>query len=413
MRVLFTTCPDRSIFQSMVPLAWALRTAGHEVRVASQPRLTGTITRSGLTAVAVGRDHRHTRLAGLEPEPGARAGLFRPYDVVDHPERVSWEYLTSGYDHHVTWWHKIDSQPMIPDLVAFARHWRPDLVVWEPSVYAGPIAAAAVGARHARLLWSVDVFGVARDHYLRLRDRQPPGDRADVFAQWLDAYARKYGGGFDESMITGQVTVDQLPDSLSVRADLDYLPMRYVPYGGPAVVPRWLWPPATRPRVAITFGITATEAFDGYVVGVQDILDSLADLDIDVVATVAESEQRKLTHVPANATVVPYVPLQALVPSCDAVVHHAGIGTLATTSLQGVPQLSLPLHFDEPALARGLAEQGAGLTVDPAEAKGENVRQSVLRLLHEPSFRHSAHRLRDEMLAMPGPSQVAARLAEY
>jgi UDP:flavonoid glycosyltransferase YjiC (YdhE family) len=189
--------------------------------------------------------------------------------------------------------------------------------------------------------------------------------------------------------------------------------MRYVPYGGPAVVPRWLWPRTDRPRVAITFGITATEAFDGYVVGVQDILDSLADLDVDVVATVAASEQDKLTHVPANATVVPYVPLQALVPSCSAVVHHAGIGTLATTSLQGVPQLALPLHFDEPALARRLAGQGAGLTIDPGEAKGENVRQGVRRLLTEPSFRHSAHRLRDEMLAMPGPSQVAARLAEY
>ncbi|CAM3523725.1 activator-dependent family glycosyltransferase [Kibdelosporangium persicum] len=415
MRVLFTTCPDRSIFQSMVPLAWALRTAGHEVRVASQPRMADTIARSGLTAVPVGRDHNHKRLAGMEPQPGtaARTGLFRPYDVVDHPGRISWEYLKSGYDYHVTWWHKIDSQPMIPDLVSFARHWRPDLVIWEPSVYAGPIAAKAVGARHARLLWSVDVFGVTRSHYLSLKEHQPPDDRGDALAEWLDAHARKYGAAFDEDMITGQATIDQLPDSLRVAADLDYVPMRYVPYGGPATVPRWLWPAAERPRIAITFGITATEAFDGYVVSVPDILDSLADLDIDVVATVAESEQRKLSHVAANTTVVPYVPLQALVPSCSAVVHHAGIGTLATTSLQGVPQLALPLHFDEPALARKLAEQGAGLAMDPSEAKGDTVRQGVLRLLHEPAFRDSARRLRDEMLAMPDPSQVAARLAEY
>ncbi|ONI75990.1 glycosyl transferase [Actinosynnema sp. ALI-1.44] len=415
MRVLFTTCPDRSIFQSMVPLAWALRTAGHEVRVASQPRLADTIARSGLTAVPVGRDHHHRRLAGLEPEPGAaaRTGLFKPYDVVDDPAKVSWEYLKAGYDYHVPWWHKIDSQPMIVDLVAFARHWRPDLVVWEPSVYAGPIAARAVGARHVRLLWSMDVFGVTREHYVRLKQVQPPDERGDAFAEWLDAHAREHGGSFDEDMVTGQMTIDQLPESLRVKADLRYLPMRYVPYGGQATVPRWLWPDAARPRIAITFGITATEAFDGYVVGIQDILDSLADLDVDVVATVAESEQRKLSHVPANATVVPYVPLQALVPSCSAVVHHAGIGTLATTSLQGVPQLALPLHFDEPALARKLAVQGAGLAIDPSAAKGHTVRQAVLRLLHEPSFRHSAGRLRDEMLAMPDPSQVAARLAEY
>jgi glycosyltransferase (activator-dependent family) len=415
MRVLFVTCPDRSIFHALVPLAWALRTAGHEVRVASQPRLADAITQAGLTAVPVGRDHDHKRLAGLEPEPGtaARTGLFKPYDVVDDPSKVSWEYLRSGYDYHVPWWHKIDSLPMIPDLVSFAQFWRPDLVIWEPSVYAGPIAAKAVGAAHARLLWSMDVFGVTREHYLRLKQQQPPDNRGDALAEWLDAHVRRYGAEFSEDMITGQFTIDQLPDSLRVGADLSYVPMRYVPYGGPATVPRWLWPQAERPRIAMTFGTTATEAFDGYVVGVQDILDSLADLDVEVVATVAESEQRKLSHVPANATVVPYVPLQALVPSCSAVVHHAGIGTLATTSLQGVPQLALPLHFDEPALARKLAEQGAGLTIDPSAAKGENVRQSVLRLLTESSFTESAQRLRDEMLAMPGPSEVAGRLAKY
>jgi UDP:flavonoid glycosyltransferase YjiC (YdhE family) len=81
--------------------------------------------------------------------------------------------------------------------------------------------------------------------------------------------------------------------------------------------------------------------------------------------------------------------------------------------MYGVPQLALPLHFDEPALARALAAQGAGLTIDPAVAKGENVRQAVLRLLHEPSFTASARRLRDEMVAMPGPSDVAAQIAEY
>src|SRR5262245_56951211 len=40
----------------MVPVAWALRTAGHEVRMASQPALLPTMCASGLQATAVGRD---------------------------------------------------------------------------------------------------------------------------------------------------------------------------------------------------------------------------------------------------------------------------------------------------------------------------------------------------------------------
>src|ERR1017187_1851466 len=39
----------------MVPVAWALRAAGHEVRVASQPDLTEVITGAGRPGVPVGQ----------------------------------------------------------------------------------------------------------------------------------------------------------------------------------------------------------------------------------------------------------------------------------------------------------------------------------------------------------------------
>jgi len=54
MKVLFTTWAWPSHFFPLVPLAWALRAAGHEVRVASGPELAGTIRASGLPAVSVG-----------------------------------------------------------------------------------------------------------------------------------------------------------------------------------------------------------------------------------------------------------------------------------------------------------------------------------------------------------------------
>ena len=51
--------------------------------------------------------------------------------------------------------------------------------------------------------------------------------------------------------------------AVSAEADLDYVRMRYVPYGGPAVVPKWLWAKPERPRVALTMGLTATEVYVG------------------------------------------------------------------------------------------------------------------------------------------------------
>src|SRR2546423_897400 len=54
MRVLFLTVPNKSHIYISTPLAWALRNAGHEVYVASQPELADVITPTGLIGVGVG-----------------------------------------------------------------------------------------------------------------------------------------------------------------------------------------------------------------------------------------------------------------------------------------------------------------------------------------------------------------------
>ena len=96
MRVLFTVNPEKAHYFAMVPLAWALRTAGHEVRVASQPRFADEITQSGLTAVPVGRDTnlwelipRHDDYRDWTWEPTYGLDDHVPYDVVEYPERAT------------------------------------------------------------------------------------------------------------------------------------------------------------------------------------------------------------------------------------------------------------------------------------------------------------------------------------
>lgn len=412
MRVLFTANPEKSPFQYLVPMAWALRTAGHEVRFASQPQFAATITQAGLTAVPVGRDQESWRMSDEMAEANAtlRAGVPAPYDVVEHPEKITWDYLKPGFDRAVTWWHKMDNFPMVADLVAFAEHWRPDLVIWDPLNFAGSIAAKAVGAASARLTWGLDVFAVGRDHYLRVMNEQPPSDRADALANWLGANATRYGKEFSEDMVTGQFTIDQFPKSLQIEADLHYVRTRYVPYGGPAIVPDWLWAPPLRPRVAVTMGVTSTDLFGGYQMGMQELLDALGDLDLEIVATIADKERDKLDRVPANTRIVSYVPMHALLPTCSAIIHHAGAATMGTAALYSLPQLAVPYHFDQPLLGDLLTAQGAGLSVHANVATGQAVRDSLVRLLAEPSFREGAVRLRDEVYSSPSPNELVPHL---
>ncbi|QFU89740.1 activator-dependent family glycosyltransferase [Amycolatopsis sp. YIM 10] len=420
MRILFATYPEKTHFLAMVPLAWALRAAGHEVRVASQPRLVDTITRAGLTAVPVGTDHGMDAVTKrfLAPEFAARHpalyakvrwGRLPPFDLPEDPARLTWEALRDGQKEAVPGY-RMANEPMVADLVAFARAWRPDLVFWEPVTYAAAIAARACGAAHARVLWSLDFFGRMRRHFLRLRRTRPEHDREDALGTWLAGLAGRYGVEFTEELLTGQFTVEQFPASLRMEVGLHSVPMRYVPYPGPAVIPGWLRHPPARPRVALTLGLSSAERFGGYSVSVRELLDGLAELDVEVVATVAESEQHKLTAVPPNARIVPFVPLPALLPTCSLVIHHAGFGTLCTTMLNAVPQLAIPEQEDALVSTLRVERRGAAVVRHVTELTGDFVREQARRLLAEPSFGAAAARLADEMLAMPTPAETVPEL---
>ncbi|MEV4319790.1 nucleotide disphospho-sugar-binding domain-containing protein [Actinocrispum sp. NPDC049592] len=411
MRVLFATLNDGSFLHPMISLAWALRTAGHEVCVANQAFATPHVVGAGLTSVPVGRQTTSDRLLTafrVTPEmlEDARPGLHPPYDVAGDPSLATLEYMVSAYAEDVER-SKYENFPMINGLVSFARSWQPDLVVWEPFTLAGAIAAKACGAAHARMMFGIDAFGVARQRFLALQPDEDP------LAAWLGSYARKYGGSFTEDMTCGHFTIDQYPPSLQLEAPgLEYLHTRYIPYGGKASIPAWLQKPAERPRVALTMGFTASGFFNGFGFSLQSVLDNLAGLDIEVIAVADKNERAKLTHIPANTRIESWVPLDALAATCSVAVNHAGGGTLSTFAIHGVPQLTLPYHFDEPILGRNLTATGAGLTINPADATGENVRNAIQALLTDPAFTTNAHNLRTEMRVLPTPNHIVPRLEE-
>lgn len=416
MRVLLTAYAEKTHFLGMVPLAWALHNAGHEVRVASQPALTDVVTRAGLTAVPVGRDHMlgHIlkRLDHFSPNGFGGAPDFDMAE--DRAEYLTWEYLKGGYDYMVPFWWRIANDPMVGDLTAFCKQWQPDLVVWEAVTYAGPIAAAACGAAHVRFMWSLDLFGRMRGHYVRERDRRSEGERDDPLAEWLASRAARYGGTFDEDMTCGQATIDHLPTSLTLDTDLERIPLRYIPYNGSAVVPEWLRAEPERPRVCMTMGTSSTERLNGFAVSTGDILEALSELDVEVVATMPESERSALGRVPDNCRLVDFAPLNALAATSEVVINHGGPGTVLTALANAVPQVILPYPmFDAPALAEAMARSGGAVSIESSTATGAAVREGVELLLSDRARRGAASRLHEEMAAMPSPASVVTRLEEH
>lgn len=409
MRVLFACIAHNTHFNSMVPLAWAFRAAGHEVRVAGQPALAPAVTQAGLTAVPVGENHHlHEQLAAQATVPGS-------VPEIDFTELLdgdrTYEDLLGLYVMLVpSLFAKLNNDSMVDELVGFARHWQPDLVVWEPLTWAGPVAATVCGAAHARLLWGADVLGRTRHEFLRALAEQPAEHRYDPLGEWLTWTLRRHGQSFTEAVTLGHWVIEQEPASLRLAVEQHSVPIRYLPYNGPAVVPDWLRESPRRTRICVTLGMSAREGLGRSTVSLADLVGALGDLDVEVVATLNGSQREALEAVPNNVRLVDYVPLHALLPGCSAVVHHGGAGTWSTALYSAVPQILVAEIWDAPLKARMLAEFGAGLAQPIDELTPESLRGKIIRVLGEPSFMDNARRLRDEMAAEAAPSDVVDEL---
>ncbi|KOG32276.1 activator-dependent family glycosyltransferase [Streptomyces resistomycificus] len=410
MRVLMTSLAVEAHFNGAVPLAWALRAAGHEVRVASQPALTGTITRAGLTAVPVGTDHVHhdlVRHLGAE-----LTGFYRDIDFTG--ERGD-DYLSLKGANTLltaTFYAQANNDAMVDELVDYARYWQPDLVIWEPFTFAGAVAARASGAAHARLLWGPDLFLRMRQAFRRHMELLPEELHDDTLEEWLTWTLDRFGCDFDEETVVGQWNIDQMPEGIRLPLGRPTVPMRYVPYNGRSVIPDWLREPPRRPRICLTLGITSRDMAYPNLVSLDELFEAVAELDVEIVATLTEAQRAEVARVPDNTRVTDFVPLHALLPSCSAAVHHGGAGTWSTAAVYGVPQLVIADMWDNVYRARRLADLGAGLFLPPDELTVAGLRDGLEQLLTKPSFHEDAQRLREAMVAEPSPAGVVPALEE-
>ncbi|MEV8404183.1 nucleotide disphospho-sugar-binding domain-containing protein [Streptomyces niveus] len=415
MRVLFTIFPTSAHLYPAIPLAWALQSAGHEVVVASpegvvDPKVIANITSAGLTAVSLGGKEELT--ASLAPLM-AGAGPNRPTLALDPADENAWRQARAVLGGMFNAYYPPEPvsggrRPILDTLVEFARDWRPDLVLWDPLAPTGAVAARACGAAHARLLFGMDNIGL-----IRSKTRQEPADpdsgpADDPWMPWLGPVLERYGLDFTEETLVGQWTLDLTQSRMRDPLDLSYVPVRRVPYNGAATLPRWLHARPERPRAVFTLGVSRrllAGRHSGF--PVREFFDSVAGLDLELVATLNSEQLTAVGTLPDNVRAIEYVPLNQLLPTSSAIIHHGGGGTFAAAVAFKVPQLVAPLPmWDEMVTARYVARRGAGLIADPAAIDVDSVGKDLVRLVEEPSFQLGAQGLYEDMLAAPAPKDV-------
>jgi MGT family glycosyltransferase len=144
----------------------------------------------------------------------------------------------------------------------------------------------------------------------------------------------------------------------------------------------------------------------------EAILGALAGIDVNAIVTVGpDVDPERLGPQPPHVLVERYIPQALVLPRCDALVAHAGAGTMLGALAQGVPQLLLPHGAEQHLNAEACRSAGAALLLAPEEIDAEAVRAGLERVLGESGFAAAARRLRDEIAAMPPADEALAALS--
>ncbi|MEV0393293.1 nucleotide disphospho-sugar-binding domain-containing protein [Polymorphospora rubra] len=381
MRVLISTWGWRSHFFPLVPLGWALRAAGHEVLVASQPAMVAAITTAGLPAVAVGADLDFAEVFG------GRIGRVADEDAKEPAPDTVAPMITA--DGGVVRY----ADAMLDALVAAGRSWRPDLVVYEPYNLAGPIAAAALDVPGVRHLWGPDSstgIGIDEDEIIAPRAARIGAGRVDL---------------------AGALTLDPCPAPMQVPLAGPAAPIRFVPYNGPAVLPDWLLAPPDRPRICLTWGTMMAGVDLPGTLALRTVAGALCGLGAEVVVAVDAAQHADLAGLPAEVRVADApLALHLLLPSCRVLVQQGGAGTTMTGLAGGVPQLVLPQVSDQHFNAVRLAETGAGTVLTDDAVTAGRIRERVADLLAADHWRDAARVAADRVAAAPSPADVVTAL---
>jgi UDP:flavonoid glycosyltransferase YjiC (YdhE family) len=388
MRALFTVQPAIGHLHPLVPVAQALQDAGHEVAFCSSARFRPEVE-------AFGFEHHD---AGIDWVASDRT-TWTPFPPMPPPPDPAFPKFV------VEVFADITTRAMVPDLLAIAEAWRPDLIVREVMEWSGSIVAELLDLPHASVGGNAysGVDSPAVEYF--------PGNRR--FA--AEPYAR-HRAAFG------------LPPDPELRKPFEYLHMCFMP-------PRWdrpglpapanthylrhtnvarpgdaqpAWPDELpdRPTVYAALG-TIAHAMPGVF---ETILEGLREEDVDLILAVGQ-DPSAFGPQPPNVRIERHVPQTRVLPQCDVFITHGGFNSVKEALSFGIPLVVAPIMSDEPYSAERCVALGVGRAVGPAERTPDAIRDAVRSLLADPGYRARAAELQAEMLALPGPERVVELLS--
>jgi rhamnosyltransferase subunit B len=105
---------------------------------------------------------------------------------------------------------------------------------------------------------------------------------------------------------------------------------------------------------------------------------------------VSRHDEHLPENLPREIRHVHYAPFSLLLPRCAAMIHHGGIGSSAQTLAAGIPQLIMPMAFDQPDNALRLKKLGVADYLSTRKFTAKSAAAALVRLLKSPDVAKAA-----------------------
>src|SRR5262245_45964638 len=122
-------------------------------------------------------------------------------------------------------------------------------------------------------------------------------------------------------------------------------------------------------------------------------------------------DPKKIGSVPNNAIIVKQAPQLELLKKASVCITHAGLNTVLESLAQGVPQLAIPVAYDQPGIAARIADKQTGVVTSLDKLTADHLSTLLNRVLSNATYRDNARKIQKAIAEANGLS-VAADIVE-
>jgi zeaxanthin glucosyltransferase len=130
--------------------------------------------------------------------------------------------------------------------------------------------------------------------------------------------------------------------------------------------------------------------------------------DVQLVLSIGDQlELEQIGPVPKNAIIVKRAPQLELLKLASVCITHAGLNTVLESLAQGVPQVAVPVTFDQPGIAARIAHHKTGIVTSLDKLNAPHLSALLGEVLSTPTYRKNACRIQKAIIKANGLSAAA------